>query len=443
MALVAGVRFKRASKVYDFDTNGLELRPGELVIVEVEKGLGLGTVAYSPKEADPTASGRQLKKVVRKADSVDAERNASNMERENEALRACRQKIAEYNLPMKLVRVEYLFDSSKAIFYFTSETRVDFRELVKYLASILHTRIEMKQIGVRDEAKMIGGIGSCGRELCCSGFLFDLEPVTIKMAKDQNLALNPAKISGICGRLMCCLSYEHGMYKAEKAERAAAAKLAGATVVVGGCGCAGGGCGHGHHAQAGDTLKAEGAVTEGQPDQKRNEPRQQRGNDRGRGGDRGPRNNDRNASADKNDQKGADKNNNNRNNDRNRDRKDAKDNRGPRPNNSRDNNQAQPRPADNRNNRDRGRGQQRPQLNARNGGASPIVKVDPSPLATQDQSNKPGAIIPSNPIVTANNNRVSAQGVQSKPESTEAAKAPEQTSTPDKPDSPESNGKGE
>lgn len=226
--MVVGVRFKRACKVYDFDCGGLELKQGDTVIVEVERGLGLGTVAYNPIQSDTQNPARKLKRVVRKADAVDLERNGFNTERENEAFRICREKIVQYRLPMKLIRVEYMFDSSKAIFYFTSETRVDFRELVKDLAAGFHTRIEMRQIGVRDEAKMIGGLGPCGRELCCSGFLADFEPVTIKMAKDQNLALNPVKISGICGRLMCCLSYEHAMYRGEK---------------KGGSGCGGGGCG--------------------------------------------------------------------------------------------------------------------------------------------------------------------------------------------------------
>ncbi|MBI5344989.1 MAG: stage 0 sporulation family protein [Deltaproteobacteria bacterium] len=207
-----GVRFKQACKVYDFDSSGLELRSGDMVIVEVEKGLGIGAVAYGPKEMEPSAYPRKLKRVLRKADTVDMERHVFNTERENEALRICREKIVRYRLPMKLVRVEYLFDSSKAVFYFTSDIRVDFRELVKDLAAAFHTRIEMRQIGVRDEAKMLGGIGPCGRGLCCTSFLSDFAPVTIKMAKEQNLALNPAKISGICGRLMCCLGYEHGMY---------------------------------------------------------------------------------------------------------------------------------------------------------------------------------------------------------------------------------------
>lgn len=216
MVRVAGVRFKKACKVYDFEAGTLELNPGDAVIVEVERGLGMGIVVYSPREIDETTLTRQLKKIVRKADPVDIERQGFNTEREIEAFRICKERIIKYNLPMKLIRVEYLFDSSKAIFYFTSDMRVDFRELVKDLAATFHTRIEMRQIGVRDEAKMIGGLGPCGRELCCSGFLADFEPVTIKMAKEQNLALNPVKISGICGRLMCCLSYEHDFYQNER-----------------------------------------------------------------------------------------------------------------------------------------------------------------------------------------------------------------------------------
>lgn len=253
MPTVVGVRFKKASKVYDFDSGGFDLVPGDMVIVEVEKGLGMGSVVYRPKEMDEKAIVRQLKKVVRKADGVDLERHGFNNDREKEAFRICREKIAHYKLPMKLIRVEYLFDSSKAIFYFTSDTRVDFRELVKDLAAGFHTRIEMRQIGVRDEAKMIGGLGPCGRELCCSGFLSDFEPVTIKMAKEQNLALNPVKISGICGRLMCCLSYEHGMYQNDKQHGEKHHAKEGGGHGHGGGGCGGcdkhgkGGHGHGHH----------------------------------------------------------------------------------------------------------------------------------------------------------------------------------------------------
>jgi cell fate regulator YaaT (PSP1 superfamily) len=209
MVKVAGVRFKRACKVYHFDSSGLELKKDDRVVVEVEKGLGMGSVVIPPEDMDEKSLHYKLKRIIRKADTVDLERLQFNAEQEADAMRICRERVAHYNLPMKLVRVEYLFDSSKAIFYFTSDTRVDFRDLVKDLASRFYTRIEMRQIGVRDEAKLTGGIGPCGRELCCASFLSDFEPVTVKMAKEQNVALNPAKVSGVCGRLMCCLSYEH------------------------------------------------------------------------------------------------------------------------------------------------------------------------------------------------------------------------------------------
>ncbi len=210
---VVDIRFKRACKVYEYDCGGhLDLKAGDYVIVEVDKGLGMGTVVSPPREAGDEARGRNLKRVIRKAGPEDMERLEFNTRREKESMRICMEKIKAYGLPMKLVKAEYLFDSSKAIFYFTSESRVDFRRLVKDLASSFHTRIEMRQIGVRDEAKILGGIGPCGRELCCSSFLPDFTPVTIKMAKQQNLALNPSKISGVCGRLMCCLSYEYQGY---------------------------------------------------------------------------------------------------------------------------------------------------------------------------------------------------------------------------------------
>ncbi len=210
---VVDIRFKRACKVYEYDCGGHQgLKPGDYVIVEVDKGLGMGTVVSPPRENGAAGAGRTLKKVIRKAGPEDMERLEFNSRREKESMKICMEKIKAYGLPMKLVKAEYLFDSSKAIFYFTSESRVDFRRLVKDLASSFHTRIEMRQIGVRDEAKMLGGIGPCGRELCCSSFLPDFTPVTIKMAKQQNLALNPSKISGVCGRLMCCLSYEHRGY---------------------------------------------------------------------------------------------------------------------------------------------------------------------------------------------------------------------------------------
>ena len=211
MATVFGVRFKRANKVYNFSASGVEAVIGDIVIVEVEKGLGMGKVVYGPIEMEDSLLDREIKKVLRKADAVDSERAEFNKESEGEALKVCKEKIAKHKIPMKLIGVEYLFDASKAIFYFTSENRVDFRELVKDLAAHFYTRIEMRQIGVRDEAKMVGGIGPCGREFCCSSFLVDFEPVTVRMAKEQNVALNPLKISGVCGRLMCCLSYEHGV----------------------------------------------------------------------------------------------------------------------------------------------------------------------------------------------------------------------------------------
>jgi len=214
MTKVVDVRFRRACKAYEFDCGGhFDLLPGDSVIVEVDKGLGMGTVVCAPRDSGPEQRRGPLKKVIRKASPEDMDRLKFNSNREEESLKICSEKIKSYGLPMKLVRAEYLFDSSKAIFYFTSDTRVDFRRLVKDLASAFHTRIEMKQIGVRDEAKMLGGIGPCGRELCCSSFLPDFTPVTIKMAKQQNLALNPSKISGVCGRLMCCLSYEHTGYE--------------------------------------------------------------------------------------------------------------------------------------------------------------------------------------------------------------------------------------
>ncbi len=274
MSKLVGVKFNNACRVYDFDPGNVELKAGDRVVVEVEKGLGIGTVAFRPRDGEPPVpgvqpSGRAIKKVIRKANEGDLERHGFNGERENEALKICREKIARYNLPMKLVRVEYLFDSSKAIFFFTSDTRVDFRELVKDLASFFHTRIEMRQIGVRDEAKMLGGMGPCGRVLCCTAHLSDFAPVTIKMAKDQNLALNPVKISGICGRLMCCLSYEHAMYKSEKQKKAAAAGQAGGAPGpqgghgAGGCnGCGGHGEGHG---MEGKGHPVDGPLPDDQP----------------------------------------------------------------------------------------------------------------------------------------------------------------------------------
>jgi cell fate regulator YaaT (PSP1 superfamily) len=209
MPELVSVRFKRACKIYDFDCNGQKLTVGDTVIVGTERGIALGKIVYRPVDTRIGTLSKPLKKVIRKAEEMDFERLEFNEERERGAFKICKEKIESYNLPMRLINVEYLFDSSKAIFYFISEKRVDFRELVKDLATEFHTRIEMKQVGVRDETKLLGGIGPCGRELCCSSFLRDFEPITVRMAKEQNVALNPAKISGLCGRLMCCLIYEH------------------------------------------------------------------------------------------------------------------------------------------------------------------------------------------------------------------------------------------
>jgi len=208
MVNVVGVRFKKACKVYDFSTNNLELKIGDRVVVETERGMGIGWVVYGPVDKDESLYKQGLKRVIRRADETDIERLEFNKEKEKEAWKICVDKINKYKFQMKLVGVEYLFDTSKAIFSFVSEERVDFRELIKELANEFHTRIEMKQIGVRDETKILGGIGPCGRELCCSSFLTEFEAVTVKAAKEQNINLNPAKISGVCGRLMCCLTYE-------------------------------------------------------------------------------------------------------------------------------------------------------------------------------------------------------------------------------------------
>lgn len=210
---VVGVRFKKAGKIYYFDPLEFEIKLYDKVIVETARGLEYGEVVVAPKWVDEEDVVPPLKSVVRLATQEDTERVKENKEKEKEAYQICLKKIEEHELPMKLIDVEYTFDVSKIIFYFTAEGRVDFRELVKDLAAIFRTRIELRQIGVRDEAKMLGGLGSCGRILCCASFLGDFEPVSIRMAKDQNLSLNPTKISGICGRLMCCLKYENDNYE--------------------------------------------------------------------------------------------------------------------------------------------------------------------------------------------------------------------------------------
>ncbi|BDV42568.1 hypothetical protein GURASL_14910 [Geotalea uraniireducens] len=212
MVKIVKVQFHIAGKLYDFGAGDLELKPGDRVIVETERGRSLATVVTPPREFENEHAPEGLKTIQRKADAADLESAARNATRERDAFEFCLRKISERNMEMKLVKVEYLFDGSKAIFYFTADGRIDFRELVKDLAHQFHTRIEMRQIGVRDESKMIGGIGICGRELCCSSFLRDFEPVSVKMAKEQNLALNPTKISGQCGRLLCCLGYEFETY---------------------------------------------------------------------------------------------------------------------------------------------------------------------------------------------------------------------------------------
>ena len=210
---VVGVKFRKAGKTYFFNAGNLDFKIGGRLIVETERGLGLVRVATPIIELSNEQIPKDLKRVIRKANWNDLERDRKNKICENDAFTFCKAKIFDRNLGMKLVKVEYLHDASKAIFYFTADQRVDFRELVKDLARELHTRIEMRQIGVRDESKMIGGLGPCGMVTCCSSFLTDFAPVSVRMAKDQNLAMNPTKVSGLCGRLMCCLSYEHGLYK--------------------------------------------------------------------------------------------------------------------------------------------------------------------------------------------------------------------------------------
>ncbi len=211
---ITGIRFGYACKIYHFDAGDITLDYGDWVVVKTEKGLGLGQVALPPfeKEIDATQA-ETLRKIIRKGGKVDIDQKERCCQRESEAYVYCLDRIDELALPMKLVSVECFFDCSKYVFYFTSEGRVDFRELVKLLVSRFPVRIEMRQIGVRHEAKMTGGIACCGQELCCSRFLTDFRPVSVKMAKNQNLSLNPTKISGVCGRLMCCLSYEHDIYE--------------------------------------------------------------------------------------------------------------------------------------------------------------------------------------------------------------------------------------
>lgn len=218
MIEVIGVRFKKAGKIYYFDPGNNDVETDQYVVVETVRGIEFGKAVITSKQVDEEDVVLPLKKVIRVAEEKDKLTVVENHELADQALESGTQKIKEHQLDMNLVDVEYTFDRNKIIFYFTADGRVDFRNLVKDLAATFKTRIELRQIGVRDEAKMLGGIGPCGRLLCCSTFLGDFEPVSIKMAKDQNLSLNPAKISGLCGRLMCCLKYENDDYETAKRE---------------------------------------------------------------------------------------------------------------------------------------------------------------------------------------------------------------------------------
>lgn len=213
MKNIVGVRFKKTGKVYFFDPGYIQLNLKDKVVVETSMGEDIGEVVINKRNIEENKLTKPLKKVIRLANPKDLKRLAENVEKEKKAFKVCQQKIKEYNLNMNLVEVEFRFDNSKAIFYFTADGRIDFRELVKDLAAIYKTRIELRQIGVRDEVRKIGGNGVCGRELCCCSFLNDFDIVSIKMAKEQSASLNPSKISGNCGRLMCCLKYEQNVYE--------------------------------------------------------------------------------------------------------------------------------------------------------------------------------------------------------------------------------------
>ena len=213
MAQIVGVRFKNAGKLYYFDPGKLWPAAGDFVVVETARGLEYGQVITGVRQVEEESLATPLKPVVRVANEQDIRHAAENAAFEKEAFGICQKKIEEHKLDMKLVGVEQTFDNSKILFYFTANGRVDFRSLVKDLATVFHTRIELRQIGVRDEAKMLGGLGPCGRPICCGSFLGDFQPVSIKMAKEQNLSLNPTKISGVCGRLMCCLKFEEDHYE--------------------------------------------------------------------------------------------------------------------------------------------------------------------------------------------------------------------------------------
>lgn len=213
MVKVIGVRFRRAGKVYYFDPANLQIKKGEHVIVETARGVEYGEVVLPARDVENESVIQPLKPVLRKATREDDEQERRNREKEKEAYQICLERIARRGLDMKLIEAEYTFDNNKVLFYFTADGRIDFRELVKDLAAVFKTRIELRQIGVRDETKIMGGIGICGRELCCNTFLPEFAPVSIRMAKEQNLSLNPTKISGVCGRLMCCLKNEQETYE--------------------------------------------------------------------------------------------------------------------------------------------------------------------------------------------------------------------------------------
>lgn len=210
---VIGVRFRTAGKIYYFAPLEFEIKRNDHVIVETARGIEFGTVVLPPKEVEDAKVVQPLKPVLRLATEKDIEQEASNRKKEKEAFRICLEKIKKHELDMKLIDAEYTFDNNKVLFYFTADGRIDFRELVKDLAAVFKTRIELRQIGVRDETKIVGGIGICGRPLCCHTYLSEFAPVSIKMAKEQNLSLNPTKISGVCGRLMCCLNHEEETYE--------------------------------------------------------------------------------------------------------------------------------------------------------------------------------------------------------------------------------------
>lgn len=216
MPLVVGISFRKIGKVYYFDPGELPLREGDFVIAETARGVEFGEVMMAPREVHESELVAPLKRVVRLANGSDLDHAATNRENEKRAYDLCHRKIAEHNLPMKLLDAEYSFDGGQVTFSFSAEGRVDFRDLVKDLASSLKNKVQLHQIGVRDEAKLIGGYGTCGRELCCASFLSGFDPISMKMAKDQSLFLNPAKFSGVCGKLMCCLRYEHEFYKDAK-----------------------------------------------------------------------------------------------------------------------------------------------------------------------------------------------------------------------------------